>query len=86
MKSFLLSVLFSTLIFTNLLAEVIQKIYIEGNKRISKETIKIYGEIEIGKNYNDANLNRVLNNLYRTEFFEDVKISVVNGELKVKVK
>ena len=49
MKSFLLSVLFSTLIFTNLLAEVIQKIYIEGNKRISKETIKIYGEIEIGK-------------------------------------
>lgn len=86
MMRFLLSVIFSIFIFTNLLAEMVQKISVAGNKRISEETIKIYGEIEIGKNYNEADINKVLNNLYKTEFFEDVKVSVINGEIKVKVK
>ena len=86
MKNFLIVFTFIFACFSNLFAEVIQKFNIEGNKRISKETIKIYGQIEIGKNYNEADLNEILNNLYGTEFFEDVKVSLVNGELRVKVK
>ena len=44
------SILFvSTLFFFNSQAEVINKISIEGNNRVSEETIKLYGEIELNK-------------------------------------
>ena len=37
---------FFLLFFSALKAEMIENVVIEGNKRISDETIKIYGEIE----------------------------------------
>ena len=66
-------------------AEVVKSFTVEGNKRISSETIKIYGDIEINKNYNKNDLNKILNNLYSTEFFENVKVSIINNELQIKV-
>ncbi len=66
-------------------AEVVKSFTVEGNKRISSETIKIYGDIEINKNYNENDLNKILNNLYSTEFFENVKVSIINNELQIKV-
>ena len=35
----------------NLRAEVLKKIEVSGNSRISSETIKVYGDIELNKNY-----------------------------------
>ena len=72
--------------FSNLNAEVVKKIIIEGNNRISEETIKVYGEIEIDKNYSEIDLNNVTNNLYSTEFFENVNLSLKNQILKITVK
>ena len=79
------TILFS-LIFFNLSAEVVKKLEVEGNKRISDETIKVYGEIEFGKDYSETDINTVLKNLYGTDFFEDIKISLANGVLNVSVK
>ncbi len=67
-------------------AENVKSIEIEGNKRVSPETIKIYGEIESNKNYTEKDLNKILNNLYSTNFFEDVQIQINNGVLKVTLK
>lgn len=67
------------------LAEIIKKIEINGNRRVSSETIKIYGDIDLKKNYLDEDLNTVLNNLYSTNFFEDVKINISAGILKISV-
>ena len=75
----LISVFFSTF----LKAEVVKQIEISGNKRVSDETVKIYGEIQAGKDYSEQDLNKILNNLYSTNFFKDVKISLNNGSLKV---
>ena len=66
------SIIFS-LIFFNLSAEIIQKVNIIGNDRISKETIKVYGDINIGKDYSSFDINKILKSLYGTEFFEDIK-------------
>ena len=74
------------LLFTNLFAEVVQKIEINGNKRISKETIKVYGEITIGKDYSAFDLNKVLKNLYGTNFFDNVRVSINNGIMKIDVR
>ena len=58
------------LLSTNLLAYRINNIEINGNKRISQETIKVYGEIEVNKEYLEEDLNKILINLYKTDFFE----------------
>ena len=86
MIKFLITFLTSLFLFSSLFAEIVNKINVKGNSRISAETIKVYGGIEINKDYNEIDLNRVLNKLYETEFFEDVKISFIGNELVVEVK
>ena len=67
-------------------AEVIKKIEISGNKRVSSETIKAYGDMNINKDYSEQDLNKILTNLYSTNFFQDVKINLSNGILVVQVQ
>ena len=74
------------LIFFNLSADIVKKIEVNGNKRISDETIKVYGEINIGKDYSVFEIDKILKNLYTTDFFEDVKIILSNGVLNISVK
>ena len=67
-------------------AENINNIIINGNKRVSDETVKIYGEINNTKTYSEKNANRILKNLYDTEFFENVEILFENNTLIVNLK
>ena len=67
-------------------AEIIKKIEITGNNRFSEETIKVYGDIKINKDYSERELDQILNNLYNTEFFEDIKINLKNNNLKISLK
>ena len=66
-------------------AEVVKKIDISGNNRVSEETIKIYGDIKINENYSEQDLNKILNNLFLTNFFEDVQIELSNNILSIKL-
>ena len=70
----------------NLSAEIVQKLEVKGAQRFTDETIKVYGEISFGKDYSAFDLNQILKNLYKTNFFEDVKISLSNGVLDITVK
>ena len=83
-KKFLISIII--LSFTSLKAEIVKEVVIEGNKRVSDETIKVYGEIEINKDFSENDINNVLNNLYSTNFFEDVKINLNNNKLIISLK
>ncbi len=67
-------------------AEVIENIIINGNKRVSDNTIKIYGEINQIKKYTQSNANQILKNLYDTGFFENIIISFENKNLIINVK
>ena len=77
---------FSIFCYSSSQAEIVKNIVIEGNKRVSTETIKIYGGIEINKDYSNKDLNNVLKDLYETDFFEDVKLELKNNVLKVQLK
>ena len=57
------------LFFTSLKAEIAKEVIINGNERISKETIKVYGGIELNKNYTEADVNNILKDLYGTGFW-----------------
>ena len=57
-----------------------------GNERVSDETIKIYGEVQLNQEFKESDLNLILKNLYETEFFEDVKVSFNNNILTIDLK
>ena len=86
MNKFFAHLLIFLFFFSGLNAEIIKNVIINGNKRISEETIKIYGKIETNKNYSDSDLDEVLKNLYETDFFEDVNIELTSNTLKVNLK
>ena len=67
------------------LAEVIKDVQIFGNKRISKETIIVLGNINFNVDYNDDDLNTVLKNIYETNFFKDIKLELNNSTLNINV-
>ena len=70
----------------NLSAEIVKKLEVEGNIRISAETIKVYGDINLNKDYSAFDLDKILKNLYDTDFFTNVKVSIKNGVLTINVK
>ncbi len=81
-----LFIIISLFLFSNTLsAEIIKKIEISGNERVSDETIKVYGDISINQNIDNIKINEIIKNLYSTNFFEDINISVSNETLFIKL-
>ena len=68
---------------SSLNSEIIKKIDISGNKRISNETVIIIGKISEGKSYDENSLNEVVKNLYESNFFSDIKIFFDDGIVKI---
>ncbi len=66
-------------------AEVISDINVTGNKRISKETLIVFGEISKGSDYSQDDLNIILKKIYATNFFKNINISIENSILNINV-
>tara|TARA_B100000029_G_scaffold505712_1_gene586869 strand:- start:1143 stop:3383 length:2241 start_codon:yes stop_codon:yes gene_type:complete len=87
MKKIILNLLLFIFIFSsNAFAEILKKIEVSGNKRISEATIKVYGGIKINKDYQNDDINEVIKKLYNTNFFSNISTSFSNGILKIDVK
>ncbi len=82
----LLSFFIFLFFFTIVKAEIVNEVQIQGNKRVSDETVKLYGGIDLNKDYSNKDLNRILKNLYDTNFFEDVTIDLERNVLKINLK
>ena len=87
-KNYIFIFLITILIFfsINLRAESIDRIVINGNKRISDETIIIYGKIKLKEQINETKINEIINNLNSTNFFEDINIEIKNNILTLDLK
>ena len=68
------------------LGEVLKKIEITGNDRISDDTIKLFSEISLNSDLKKENLNEILKKLYETNFFQNVSIKFENNTLFVNVE
>ena len=78
---------FSFFIFSSLLrAEIIQSINVEGNKRISQETIIMFADVSIKDELSEKDLNEILKKLYDTNFFDLVTVKFIDEVLTIKVK
>ena len=74
------------LLVTNAYSEIIKDIKISGNKRISDQTVLILGDLKLGKNYNESQLNDSLKKLYNSNFFSDVSVKFENSIIVINVK
>ena len=74
------------LFITNVFSEIVKDFKIEGNQRVSESTIINFSEVKVNTDLNPNQFNKVLKNIYSTNFFEDVSLSLDNGILTIKVK
>ena len=79
--------IFINIIYINFSAksEIIKKIDVTGNERISTETIILFSEINTNENINEKKINDILKSLYETNFFKDVEIVLENETLRINV-
>ena len=83
-KFFLLILIFFIKInFVN--AEIVKSISVNGNERITDNTIIVFSKISIGNDITVNDLNNVINELYETDFFNDVSVSLKNNILTINV-
>ncbi|WP_440934178.1 outer membrane protein assembly factor BamA [Candidatus Pelagibacter sp.] len=74
------------LLSSNAYSVTLTNINVEGNDRISNETIKMFSDAKIGDDLNEVELNEILKKLYETNYFEDVSIEFIEGKLNITVK
>ncbi len=81
----LLHIIFFIILSFNIKAEIITDIKVNGNQRISEETIIVLGQIKIDDDYNENKSNDILKNLYNSNFFSDIDISILNNVMTIDV-
>jgi outer membrane protein insertion porin family len=67
-------------------SDILNKIEIIGNDRISDETIKLFTKIELKDEINDVKLNEILKDLYETDFFKDISLNFKDQILSIIVE
>ena len=64
-------------------AEVFTDINVSGNKRISKQSIVVFGNIDLKNNYSEDEINDILKNIYETGFFKEISFTITNSVLNI---
>ena len=71
--------------FLPVLGDVIKKIEITGNERISDSTIEMFSSTSINDDLNSKTLNQIIKNLYDSNFFKDISVNFSNNTLFINV-
>ena len=86
LKLILFSFILNIIFFSFSLSEIIKKIEITGNSRISDETILMFSKINVGQNFKSSILNQIIIDLYETNYFDDVSAKFKNDKIIINVK
>ncbi len=79
-------IFFQFLIFNFSFSDVIEKIKINGNNRVSNETVIMFSNLKVGDDIDKDDLNDSLKEIYLTDYFKDVKISFSEGTVNINVQ
>ncbi len=71
---------------SNTLSETISSINVEGNKRVSSDTIIMFSGIKLGTKFTSNQSNKILKNIYESNFFSNVSLSFSENKVLIKVK
>ena len=84
-KSFLQFILFTIFLAFSAHSKNYEKIIINGNERISKETILLFSEIPDNESLNEKSINDALKKIFKSGFFKDVIVKIENNNLVIDV-
>ena len=83
-KYFIYLILF--FFFNNLSkAEIIKEFQIIGNDRVSDQTVIMFSKLEVGDQVDNNSLNLALKEIFSTNYFKDVSISINDGIIQISV-
>ena len=85
-KIFFVFILFFLAFNNKSYTEMVKEVEIKGNERISLETIVIFGDIAIDKDYESSDVNLLIKKLYETTFFSNISVELQNGKLTIIVE
>ncbi len=83
--SLILVVFFKPVSYADDNLHIIKKVIIEGNSLIHSSTVEEYLTINVGDQVDEGVLNNAIKKLYATKLFDNVKIDLNQGILKVNV-
>ena len=84
-KFFLHLILLSVFFAFSTHSKNFENIIINGNERISNETILVFSEISEDKSLNENSINDILKKLYKSGYFKDVSVKIENNNLTINV-
>ena len=84
-KVFSLTVLFNIFFLSFSFGEIVKEIKVNGNERITDEIISMFSGIELGQDVKNSDINNVIKNLYETNFFNNVSVSLTNNIILINV-
>jgi len=67
-------------------SEILKKFEISGNKRISDNTIIVFSDIKLKEEVTKSKLDKVIKNLYKTNFFRNISLNFENETLFLNVE
>ena len=86
LKKILFLLLIKFLFIQNTFAEVIKDFNIKGNDRVSNQTIIMFSNLNVGDKANSDILNQALKDLYYTDYFKEISISINSGLVNINVE
>jgi outer membrane protein insertion porin family len=84
-KFFFHLIILSTFLTFSSYSKNYEKIIINGNERISNETILVFSEIGENKSLDENSINDILKRLYKSGFFKEVIVKIENNNLTINV-
>ena len=75
-RLFTKTLLLLVFLISNSFSQIISEVNIIGNKRISKETILVLGNLKPGNKYSNDELNNSIKKLYDTNFFKEISLNL----------
>ena len=84
-KVFSYSILLNFLFLTLSYSEILKEIKIDGNVRITDEIISMFSDIELGQDVKNSDINNIIKNLYETNFFNNVSVTLNNSIILINV-
>ncbi len=66
-------------------ANIYEEIKVQGNERLSKETIIMFSGLNTGRDIEQEDLNLSIKKLYKTNYFKDIKIEIQNKTILITI-
>ena len=84
-RYFFIILFYLSFLTTNSLSDKVNKIDVNGNDRISDETIIMFSSVSINDDIDENSLNIIIKNLYGTDFFKNVSVKFDKNILEIIV-